>query len=381
MPAPSSFDYAVVRVVPRVERGEFVNAGVDPLLRTRRASSTRASSSTRRACCALDAGRRPGGRARPPGGDSAASAPAARRRARSAGCRSASASTGWSRRAARCIQTSPVHTGLCDDPPRRSITCSHAWCCRRRLQRPRHERSLPRPPCGRRGPAVPAAHRPDPRACEGGTPPSRARRLDRCARLRRARRADGPRRGQPRSATAFARATSIAICAATSIEYAVTFLGALRAGVAVAPLAPSSTPESLAAMLTDCGARLLFVDREVSTQIESVVDRRSPPRGCCSTATSRPARRSRAGSPPAGSAPQPVEIEPESAVQHHLLVGHDRHAQGHRAAAPHALGARAGAAAIAATARDGHDAARPRSTRTRRSSASSRRSRSAAPSC
>ncbi len=28
MPAPSSFDYAVVRVVPRVEREEFINAGV-----------------------------------------------------------------------------------------------------------------------------------------------------------------------------------------------------------------------------------------------------------------------------------------------------------------------------------------------------------------
>jgi hypothetical protein len=28
MPAPSSYDYAVVRVVPRVDRGEFVNVGV-----------------------------------------------------------------------------------------------------------------------------------------------------------------------------------------------------------------------------------------------------------------------------------------------------------------------------------------------------------------
>ena len=28
MPEPHSFDYALVRVVPRVERGEFVNAGV-----------------------------------------------------------------------------------------------------------------------------------------------------------------------------------------------------------------------------------------------------------------------------------------------------------------------------------------------------------------
>jgi DUF3037 family protein len=28
VPAPSSFDYAIVRVVPRVEREEFINAGV-----------------------------------------------------------------------------------------------------------------------------------------------------------------------------------------------------------------------------------------------------------------------------------------------------------------------------------------------------------------
>jgi len=34
--ARSSFDYAVVRVVPRVERGEFLNAGVILFCRTRR---------------------------------------------------------------------------------------------------------------------------------------------------------------------------------------------------------------------------------------------------------------------------------------------------------------------------------------------------------
>lgn len=28
MPVPSSYDYALIRVVPRVERGEFINAGV-----------------------------------------------------------------------------------------------------------------------------------------------------------------------------------------------------------------------------------------------------------------------------------------------------------------------------------------------------------------
>ena len=36
MPALASFDYAVVRVVPRVERAEFVNAGVIVFCRTRR---------------------------------------------------------------------------------------------------------------------------------------------------------------------------------------------------------------------------------------------------------------------------------------------------------------------------------------------------------
>ncbi len=36
MPAPSSFDYAIVRVVPRVEREEFLNAGVILFCRARR---------------------------------------------------------------------------------------------------------------------------------------------------------------------------------------------------------------------------------------------------------------------------------------------------------------------------------------------------------
>jgi hypothetical protein len=36
VPAPASFDYALVRVVPRVEREEFVNAGVIVFCRERR---------------------------------------------------------------------------------------------------------------------------------------------------------------------------------------------------------------------------------------------------------------------------------------------------------------------------------------------------------
>ncbi|MFO1329190.1 MAG: class I adenylate-forming enzyme family protein [Rubrivivax sp.] len=53
---------------------------------------------------------------------------------------------------------------------------------------------------------------------------------------------------------------SIAICAYASNEYIVVFMGALRAGLAVAPLAPSSTPEQIAGMTADAGARHLFLD-------------------------------------------------------------------------------------------------------------------------
>jgi long-chain acyl-CoA synthetase len=51
------------------------------------------------------------------------------------------------------------------------------------------------------------------------------------------------------------------------IRYAVVFLGALRAGVVVAPLAPGSTPDSLARMLADAGARLLFTDTTAADTI------------------------------------------------------------------------------------------------------------------
>ena len=57
---------------------------------------------------------------------------------------------------------------------------------------------------------------------------------------------------------------AIAVCALSSIPYAALFLGALRAGVAVAPLAPSSTPEAIAGMVADCGARLFFLDAGVA---------------------------------------------------------------------------------------------------------------------
>ena len=58
---------------------------------------------------------------------------------------------------------------------------------------------------------------------------------------------------------------TVAICAATSIDYVALFIGSLRAGVAVAPLADSSSPRALAAMAADAGARVLFLDRDTAS--------------------------------------------------------------------------------------------------------------------
>ncbi|MBN8807148.1 MAG: acyl--CoA ligase [Sphingomonas sp.] len=59
-----------------------------------------------------------------------------------------------------------------------------------------------------------------------------------------------------------AQGQSVAIVAAASIEYVAVFMGTLRAGCVATPLAPSSTPAALAAMIADCGAPIVFVDAD-----------------------------------------------------------------------------------------------------------------------
>ena len=49
---------------------------------------------------------------------------------------------------------------------------------------------------------------------------------------------------------------AVAVCAANCARYAAVFLGALRAGAALAPLSPSSTPATFDAMLRDKGGKL-----------------------------------------------------------------------------------------------------------------------------
>jgi hypothetical protein len=47
-PEPTSYDYAIVRVVPRVERGEFLNVGVIVYCHTRRFLAARVALDTER---------------------------------------------------------------------------------------------------------------------------------------------------------------------------------------------------------------------------------------------------------------------------------------------------------------------------------------------
>ena len=103
----------------------------------------------------------------------------------------------------------------------------------------------------------------------------------------------------------------IAICASSSLEYAVAFLGALRVGVAVAPLAPSSTPEALVSMLDDCAAKLLFLDRQVAELLAPVRAKITAKRIAIDPQLNE-------GTPwsewlaPEGARPTPVEPDPEA---------------------------------------------------------------------
>jgi hypothetical protein len=114
MPAPSSFDYAIIRVVPRVEREEFINAGVILFCRTRSFLGARLALSWRR-LAALDAEIDPveveQHLALIPllcSGDPAAGPLAALPQADRFHWLVAPRSS--------VIQCSPVHTGLCADP-------------------------------------------------------------------------------------------------------------------------------------------------------------------------------------------------------------------------------------------------------------------------
>ena len=99
----------------------------------------------------------------------------------------------------------------------------------------------------------------------------------------------------------------IAMCATSSVDYACVFLGALRAGVVVAPLAPSVTPQILTGMLKDAQARLLFLDAATLALVEPEMDT-LPRITLDGSAAGRPWT---AWLAPAGSTPTAVSVGPE----------------------------------------------------------------------
>ena len=100
-----------------------------------------------------------------------------------------------------------------------------------------------------------------------------------------------------------------AICATTSLEYAAVFMGALRAGSAAAPLAPSSTADSLVMMLNDCGAKVFFLDAGVAALLEPVADQITAKRVALDGSAAGEAFQDWLA--PEGSTPKAVEVGPD----------------------------------------------------------------------
>ncbi|MBE7418738.1 MAG: acyl--CoA ligase [Ideonella sp.] len=103
---------------------------------------------------------------------------------------------------------------------------------------------------------------------------------------------------------------TIAICAAPCNAYVVLFLGALRAGIAVAPLAPSSTPAQLAAMVADAGARHLFLDEANALALDAGLTGAAVRRIRLDESTGGDSGL-RAWLAPAGAKPRRVRLQPE----------------------------------------------------------------------
>ena len=99
----------------------------------------------------------------------------------------------------------------------------------------------------------------------------------------------------------------IAICAHATPIYAAVFLGALRAGVTVAPLAPSVTPESFGGMLGDAGARWLFIDAAAQGALGA-----TPHERCIALDAAAPGTPFERWLLPEGAVPQPVAVPPEA---------------------------------------------------------------------
>ena len=65
----------------------------------------------------------------------------------------------------------------------------------------------------------------------------------------------------------------IAILGSNSVEYALLFLGGLRAGICITPLSTLASSEALVGMINDSEAKLLFISQDYWNLIDSVTDK------------------------------------------------------------------------------------------------------------
>jgi acyl-CoA synthetase (AMP-forming)/AMP-acid ligase II len=128
---------------------------------------------------------------------------------------------------------------------------------------------------------------------------------------------------------------AVAICAKTSINYAAAFCGVLAAGAAVAPLAPSSSPASLMMRLKDCGGKVFLLDQETAEALQGSEYEHAAKRVALDDSECRRAVLEVVASGRRDACQS--RDRPQRPVQHHLFVRHDGRAEGHRAAASHAL--------------------------------------------
>ena len=101
---------------------------------------------------------------------------------------------------------------------------------------------------------------------------------------------------------------TVVLCGASTPTQAALFLGALRAGVVVAPLSATVTPQSFASMLEDAKARYLFIDASAAALLPAAAVAR-----CIALDAGAPGRALQDWLTPPGATPQPVVIAPEAA--------------------------------------------------------------------
>ena len=98
---------------------------------------------------------------------------------------------------------------------------------------------------------------------------------------------------------------AVAIVAAASVRYAAVFLGALRAGCAATPLAPSATGDAIAAMIADSDAPVVFIDADAQATLGE--------RAIGGSLVALDGDSFEAWLAPVGSRPAPVEVAPGDA--------------------------------------------------------------------